>query len=119
MCEIPIPCHGNLFLFHLKSELPVKTCLQSPDTGIMIWRLRYPAGFSTVEHWHNCAHGMYVLEGYLATSEDEFGLGSFVWLPEGAIMFHGARSDNDVLMLFITNKPFDIHFTAEAGMPLS
>jgi hypothetical protein len=34
-------------------------------------------------------------------------------------MFHGARSDNDVLMLFITNKPFDIHFPAEAGMPLS
>lgn len=106
---IPIP--------FLNSELPVKTCLQDPDTGMMIWKLRYPAGFRTVEHWHHCAHGMYVLEGHLVTSQGEFGPGNFVWFPEGSVMLHGARSDNDALMLFITNKPFDIHFTAEEGLP--
>jgi hypothetical protein len=30
-------------------------------------------------------------------------------------MFHGAQSDNDVTFLFITNKPFDIHFTHIKG----
>ena len=65
---IPIP--------FLNSELPVKTCLQDPDTGMMIWKLRYPAGFRTVEHWHHCAHGMYVLEGHLVTSQGEFGPGN-------------------------------------------
>ncbi|WP_312307963.1 cupin domain-containing protein [Acinetobacter variabilis] len=101
----------------LNDELPVKTCLACPDTGMMIWKLRYPAGFTTVEHWHNCAHGMYVLEGHLVTSQGEFGPGNFVWFPEGSVMFHGARSDNDALVLFITNKTFDIHFIAEEGHP--
>ena len=99
---IPIP--------FLNSELPVKTCLQDPDTGMMIWKLRYPAGFRTVEHWHNCAHGMYVLDGILVTSVGEFGPGSFVWFPEGETMFHGAQEDNDVTFLFITDKNFDIHY---------
>jgi anti-sigma factor ChrR (cupin superfamily) len=69
----------------LNDVLPVKTCLQDPDTGMMVWKLRYPAGFRTVEHWHNCAHGMYVLEGHLVTSEGEFGPGSFVWFPSNVI----------------------------------
>ncbi|MDC4876266.1 DUF4437 domain-containing protein [Acinetobacter baumannii] len=106
---IPIP--------FLHSELPVKTCVQCPDTGMTIWKLRYPAGFRTVEHWHNCAHGMYILEGHIVTSEGEFGPGNFIWFPERTIMFHGAREDNDVLMLFITNKNFDIHFIEEEGKP--
>lgn len=102
---------------YLDAELPVKTCLNCADTGVTIWKLRYPAGFTTVEHWHKCAHGMYVLEGNLVTSAGEFGPGSFVWFPEGCVMFHGARADNDVIVLFITNKAFDIHFTAEEGLP--
>jgi hypothetical protein len=58
---------------------------------------------------------MYVLEGVLVTSAGNFGPGNFVWFPEGTTMFHGAQSDNDVTFLFITNKPFDIHFTHIEG----
>jgi hypothetical protein len=38
---------------------------------------------------------------------------SFIWFPEGMTMAHGATADNDVNILFITNKPFDIHYTHE------
>lgn len=40
-------------------------------------------------------------------------LGSFVWFPEGMTMYHGATEDSDCLMLFITNKPFNIRYTFE------
>jgi hypothetical protein len=46
-------------------------------------------------------------------SPGSFGPGSFVWFPEGMEMEHGATQDNDVTMLFITNKPFDIIYTFE------
>jgi len=87
-----------------------KLLLQDTDTGMEIRLLRYPAGFVTTWHTHNCAHGMYVLEGTLVTHVGNFGPGGFVWFPEGTVMEHGAKADEDVVMLFITNKKFDIHF---------
>lgn len=87
-----------------------KLLLQDPDTGMEIRLLRYPAGFTATWHTHSCAHGMYVLEGILVTHLGSFGPGGFVWFPEGTVMEHGATSDTDVVMLFITNKKFDIHF---------
>jgi hypothetical protein len=30
-------------------------------------------------------------------------------------MSHGASQDNDVVILFFTNKKFDIHYTHEEG----
>ncbi len=87
-----------------------KLLLQDPDTGMEIRLLRYPAGFMTTWHTHNCAHGMYVLEGTLVTHAGTFGSGGFVWFPEGMLMEHGATATEDVVMLFITNKKFDIHF---------
>jgi len=59
---------------------------------------------------HNCAHGIYVLDGILKTHSGSFGPGSFVWFPEGMEMEHGATQDNDVTFLFIANKPLDIHY---------
>jgi quercetin dioxygenase-like cupin family protein len=59
---------------------------------------------------HPCAHGMYVLEGTLVTHEGQFSPGSFVWFPEGETMEHGATAQQDVVVLFITNKPFEIHY---------
>ena len=87
-----------------------KQLLQDPDTGMEIKLLRYPAGFTTTWHTHHCAHGMYVLEGTLVTHAGRYGPGCFVWFPEGTVMEHGAAADGDVTVLFITNKPFAIHY---------
>ena len=35
---------------------------------------------------------------------------AFVWFPEGMRMEHGASAHTDVVVLFITNKKFDIRF---------
>jgi hypothetical protein len=56
---------------------------------------------------------MFVLSGTLRTHKGDFGPGSFVWFPEGMTMYHGATADSDCLMLFITNKPFNIRYTFE------
>jgi hypothetical protein len=53
---------------------------------------------------------MYVLEGTLVTHEGRYGPGHFVWFPEGNVMEHGATAEQDVTVLFVTNKPFDIHY---------
>lgn len=58
---------------------------------------------------------MYVLDGVLVTSDGSFGPVSFVWFPEGKIMFHGAQDDNDVTFLFITDKAFDVNYTHLEG----
>ena len=87
-----------------------KLLLQDPDTGMEIRLLRYPAGFTATWHTHPCAHGMYVLEGTLVTHDGEYGPGHFVWFPEGSLMVHGATADQDVTVLFITNRPFEIHY---------
>jgi hypothetical protein len=54
-----------------------------------------------------------VLDGVLRTHAGDFGPGSFIWFPEGMLMEHGATPDNDVNVLFITNKPFDIRYAFE------
>jgi quercetin dioxygenase-like cupin family protein len=59
---------------------------------------------------HPCAHGIYVLEGTLKAHRGTFGPGNFVWFPEGGIMEHGATEESDCTFLFITNKPFGIHY---------
>ena len=53
---------------------------------------------------------MYVLEGTLVTHDGQYGPGHFVWFPEGSVMEHGATAEQDVTVLFITNKPFEIHY---------
>ena len=91
----------------------VKNLLNEPETGMSVTLLRYPAGFMNPLHTHACGHGIYVLEGRLATHRGEFGPGMFVWFPEGEPMEHGASPDGDMLALFITNKPFRIDYVAE------
>lgn len=87
-----------------------KNLIADPDTGMEVRLVRYPAGVINPSHTHPCAHGMYVLEGTLFTHAGTYGPGSFVWFPEGTVMEHGAASDKDVTVLFITNKPFEIHY---------
>ena len=86
--------------------------VDDPETGMMVLKMVYRAGFTNPWHSHSCAHGVYVLEGVLNTHQGDYPPGSFVWFPEGGVMQHGATQDQDVTFLFITNKPFDIHHVA-------
>lgn len=101
--DLPIP--------ELDASILAKPLFADGAGGMTISKVRYPAGFVNESHWHNCAHGMYVLDGVLVTSAGSFGPGSFVWFPEGEVMFHGAQEDNDVTFLFITDKAFDVHYS--------
>lgn len=95
---------------HLGRALYRKNLVTDEDTGMEVRLVRYPAGVINTLHTHPCAHGMYVLEGSLATHAGIFGPGHFVWFPEGTRMEHGATAEADVVVLFITNKPFEIHY---------
>jgi quercetin dioxygenase-like cupin family protein len=95
---------------HLGKTLYRKNLITDPDTGMEIRIVKYPAGVINKLHTHPCAHGMYVLEGTLVTHAGSYGPGHFVWFPEGEVMEHGATADADVVVLFITNKPFEIHY---------
>ena len=93
-----------------------KFLLEDPDTGMQFRLVRYPAGVMNPWHTHPCAHGMYVLEGTLVTHAGSYGPGSFVWFPEGMEMEHGATEQSDVTVLFITNKPLEIHYLPNASL---
>ena len=81
-----------------------------PDTGMFVRYYCYHAGTVTPLHTHPCSHGMFVLSGTLVTNKGSFGPGSFVWFEEGCEATHGASDEEDLIALFITNKPFDIHY---------
>jgi quercetin dioxygenase-like cupin family protein len=87
-----------------------KDLVVDPETGMEVRLVRYPAGFMNPRHTHPCAHGLYVLEGTLVTHAGHYGPGHFLWFPEGMVMEHGATPEADVTVLFITNKPFVIHY---------
>ncbi|WP_031496507.1 cupin domain-containing protein [Bryobacter aggregatus] len=98
------------FNAHLGKMLYRKNLVTDPDTGMEIRIVKYPAGVINTLHTHPCAHGMYVIEGTLVTNRGNFGPGYFVWFAEGEVMEHGATAEADVTVLFITNKPFEIHY---------
>jgi len=104
---------GELYIEQLKVGIPVKELISDPDTGMSVLKIKYPAGFTNVWHRHNCSHGMYVLDRILQSNARPFGPRTFIRFPEGMMMEHGATQDNDVTLLFITNKPFDIRYTFE------
>lgn len=87
-----------------------KTLIADPDTGMEVFIVRYPAGVHTPAHTHNCAHGLFVIEGTLVTHDGTFTEGDFVWYEEGVVGEHGATDATSVTLLFTTNKPFDITF---------
>ncbi len=100
----------ELFFEPIGSPIFIKSLLKDPDTGMEVTLLGYPAGVLNPKHTHPCAHGMYVLQGTLVTHKGHFGPGSFVWFPEGEVMEHGATSAQDVVALFLTNKPFSVDY---------
>ena len=95
---------------HLGKTLYRKSLVEDPETHVTVRLVRYPAGVTNTWHTHPCAHGMYVLEGTLVTHAGRFTPGNFVWFPEGLVMEHGATAEQDVVVLFITNKAFEIHY---------
>jgi len=98
------------FIPELGKALFAKRFMEDPETGVTIRLVKYPAGFNNSWHSHPCAHGMFVLEGTLVTHDGSFGPGTFGWFPEGMKMEHGATQHNDVTVLFLTNKKFEIHY---------
>jgi quercetin dioxygenase-like cupin family protein len=102
---------------HINANLEHVPLLNDEETGMMIVKMVYRAGFTNPWHSHSCGHGFYVLEGTLKTHRGEYPAGSFVWFPEGGVMEHGATQDEDVTFLFITNKGFDIHFVGDDSDP--
>jgi quercetin dioxygenase-like cupin family protein len=98
------------FIEKLGRSVYRKNLIEDPETGMEIRVVRYPAGVVNPRHTHPCAHGMFVLEGTLLTHAGSYGPGSFVWFPEGSVMEHGATAGGDATVLFITNKPFEIHY---------
>jgi ChrR Cupin-like domain len=55
--------------------------MSDPETGMMILKMVYRAGFTNPWHSHPCAHGVYVLDGTLSTHQGRYPAGSFVWFP--------------------------------------
>lgn len=98
---------------HLGKMLYRKNLIEDSETGAEIRIVRYPAGVINTRHVHTCAHGMYVVEGTLMTNIGVFGPGHFVWFPAGMEMEHGATAEVDVVVLFITNRRFDIKYLPE------
>lgn len=92
-----------------------KDLIVDPETGMEIRLVRYPAGFINPRHTHPCAHSLYVPEGTLATHAGHYGPPHFLWFLEGMVMEHGATPETDVMVLFITNKPFTIHYQPTEG----
>jgi quercetin dioxygenase-like cupin family protein len=105
--------------FHASAASPqgIPGLIADPDTGMQVMKMIYRAGFTNPWHTHDCAHGIYVLDGTLTTHRGDYGPGSFVWFPEGGSMHHGAGTEQDCTFLFITNKPFDIHFVGDENDP--
>ncbi len=96
---------GELYIDQLKLGVPLKAFVSDPDTGMSVQIIRYAAGFTNPWHRHNCAHGIYVLEGTLKTHAGTFGPGNFVWFPEGMLMEHGATESTTPSRTSRTARP--------------
>jgi anti-sigma factor ChrR (cupin superfamily) len=99
--DFPVPAIGAVL-----EHVPLHS---DDETGMMVVKMVYRAGFTNTWHTHPCGHGIYVLDGVLDTHRGTYGPGNFVWFPEGGTMQHGATADQDCTFLFVTNKAFDIH----------
>jgi hypothetical protein len=105
-----MPWEGR-FIPQLGKSLFAKRFLEDPETGVTVRLVKYPAGFTNTWHTRPYAHGMNVLEDRLVTHDGAFGPSTFVWFPEGMKMRHGAARTEDVMVLFLTGKAFEIHYT--------
>ena len=87
---------------------------KDPANSAEIRMIRYPRGVLNPAHTHPCGHGIFVLEGTLRTHHGDFSPGTWVWFPQGEVMEHGATDEADVVGIFITDGPFEIHYVDHA-----
>jgi quercetin dioxygenase-like cupin family protein len=99
---------------HLPAPIFRKVLHTDAETGVFFQLVRYPRGVINPSHTHPCSHAIYVLEGTLATHRGSYGPGAFVWFPEGEVMEHGAGTDGDVVVLLVSNKPFEIQYVGSS-----
>lgn len=104
-------------LHYINADLEKLSLHDDAETGMMVLKLVYRAGFTNPWHSHFCGHGFYVLDGILDTHQGQYGPGSWVWFPEGGVMYHGATKEQDCTVLFVTNKKFSIHFVGDKEDP--
>lgn len=121
-CERPaapegLICRDAKNLLWIRKEDPVtghitysKSLYYNRATGLWIKLSKYPAGTVTPMHTHHCGHGMFLLSGMCHTHQGTYGPGNFLLYPEGNAAEHGAAPDDDLINLFIIDKPFDITF---------
>jgi len=76
----PVPC--------INAKLEHVPLHNDQETGMMVLKMVYRAGFTNPWHSHFCGHGFYVLDGVLDTHQGQYGPGSWVWMPEGGVMYH-------------------------------
>ncbi|KAK4617239.1 uncharacterized protein CLAFUR5_05070 [Fulvia fulva] len=102
---------------YINAQLEHNMLHNDGETGMMVLKMVCRAGFTNPWHSHFCGHGFFVLEGVLDIHKGQYGAGSWVWFPEGGLMYHGATKDQDVTFLFVTNKKFSIHFVDDTSDP--
>lgn len=68
---------------YIGAKIPHIPLYSDAETGMMVLKMQYKAGFINPWHHHYCGHGFYVLEGTLDTHQGQYGPGSWVWFPEG------------------------------------
>jgi len=83
------------------------------EIGSVVMLVRYAAGTVNPAHAHSKGHGMYVLSGELVTHKGAYGPGTFVWFPAGELMWHGAGSGGEVVVLFVTGLDMTTRYPAE------
>jgi len=93
----------------------MKLLSSDAHTGETTMLLRYPAGQVNPAHTHPVGHGMYVLQGRLATNRGTFGPGTYVWFPPDQVVSHGAGPDEDVVVIFTTHAGMTIDYLQPAG----
>ena len=94
-----------------------KLLLQDPDTGMEIRLLRLPGAGSRPPGIPTTAPTACTCSKAPLSRRPDLRP-RFVWFPVGMLMEHGAPADSDVVMLFITNKKFDIHSSKSRGKSL-
>ena len=67
---------GDMHVADIDAHLPVKGLISDSDTGMSVTKIVYKAGFTNPTHWHNCSHGVYVLDGIFRTGDNDYGPGS-------------------------------------------
>ncbi|MCC6093410.1 MAG: hypothetical protein LIV24_00035 [Eubacterium sp.] len=87
-----------------------KPMIHDPLNGAVLWFSHYPEGYWKPEHKHNCAHGIYVIDGELKMGDAIYKPETFIWNPAGYPCGHGAAPGKDCRFLFVANRPFDIEF---------